>query len=34
MKSLSLELNFHKKNEVLTVKFHYGYWDTSGVQQH
>ena len=29
-----LELNFHKKNEVLTVKFHYGYWNTSGVQQH
>ena len=29
-----LELNFHKKNEVLTVKFHYGYWNASGVPQH
>ena len=29
-----LELRFHKKNEVLTVKFHYGYWNMSGVPQH
>lgn len=29
-----LELNIHKKNEVLTVKFHYGYWNASGVLQH
>ena len=27
-------LKFHKSNEVLTVKFHYGYWNTSGVAQH
>ena len=26
-----LELRFHKKNEVLTVKFNYGYWIKSGV---
>ena len=29
-----LELKFHKKNEVLTVKFHYEYWNMSGVPQH
>lgn len=29
-----LELKFHKKNEVLTVKFHYGYWNMDGVPQH
>jgi len=28
-----LELKFHKKNEVLTVKFHYGYWNMDGVPQ-
>jgi len=29
-----LELKFHKKNKVLTVKFHYGYWNMDGVPQH
>lgn len=29
-----LELKFHKKNEILTVKFHYGYWNMDGVPQH
>ena len=29
-----LELKFHKNNEVLTVKFHYGYWNMDGVPQH
>ena len=29
-----LELKFHKKNEVLTVKFHYGYWNMDSVPQH
>lgn len=29
-----MELRFHKKTEVLTVKFHYGYWNKSGVPQH
>lgn len=26
-----LELRFYKKNEVLIVKFYYGYWNMSGV---
>ena len=25
------ELKFHKEKEVLTVKFHYGYWNMDGV---
>ena len=25
---------FHKKNEVLTVEFHYGHWNMDGVPQH
>ena len=29
-----LVLKFHKTNEVLVVKFHYGYWNTSGIPQH
>ena len=29
-----LELKFHKTNEVLSVKFYYGYWNKSGVPQH
>ena len=29
-----LELKFHKKNEVLTVKFHYGYWNMDSMPQH
>ncbi|KAM7447141.1 hypothetical protein ABFA07_004582 [Porites harrisoni] len=29
-----MELKFRKKNEVLTVKFHYGYWNMDGVPQH
>lgn len=29
-----LELKFHKEKEVLTVKFHYGYWNMDGVPQH
>ena len=29
-----LQLRFHKKNEVLTVKFNYGHWNKSGVLQH
>jgi hypothetical protein len=27
-------LKFHKSNEVLTVKFHYGSWNANGVAQH
>lgn len=29
-----LVLKFHKQNDVLLVKFHYGYWNTFGVPQH
>lgn len=29
-----MELKFHKNNEVLTVTFHYGYWNSSGIPQH
>ena len=29
-----LELKFHKTNEVLSVKYYYGYWNKSGVPQH
>ena len=29
-----LELKFHKTNEVLSVKFYYGYWNKSSVPQH
>jgi len=29
-----LELRFHKKNEVLTVKINYGYGNKSSVPQH
>ena len=28
------EFKFNKTNEVLTVKFHYGYWNRSGIPQH
>ena len=28
------ELKFHKEKEVLTVKFHHGYWNMDGVPQH
>jgi hypothetical protein len=30
----TFEIKFHKSNEVLTIKFHYGYWNKSGVAQH
>ena len=29
-----LELKFHRQNVVLSVKFHCGHWNTSGVPQH
>ena len=29
-----LELKFHRQNEVLSVKFHNGYWNINGVPQH
>lgn len=29
-----LELKFHKTNEVLSVKFYYGYWNINGIPQH
>lgn len=29
-----MELKFHKPKELLQLKFHYGYWNPSGVPQH
>ena len=29
-----MELKFHKPKELLQLKFHYGYWNPSGVLQH
>ena len=29
-----MKLKFHKSSEVLTLSFHYGYWNYMGVPQH
>ena len=29
-----IEFKYFKKNEVLMVRFHYGYWNMDGVPQH